>query len=437
MELRSTIWVAVTAAVAALATLVVALLPGGRIAEAPELHLLLETSAGLIALVAAVFSIGRYRQRRMRSDLALAVALSLLGFSHFVYSAIATALGQGDPGAQAAMAGVLTQLAAGALYLASAVVPDRPVSRRLERRAITIALGALLAVALAAAVFTPSGPAQPAGGVVQPIGVLVFAFCAVRFSQRAEAEHDPFLHWLAISSVLAAGARLNFTLEPTIYSSAVGPGDAFRLLAHAALVLAGLRELQGYWSGLAAAAATVERRRLAHDLHDGLAQELSLIQRHATTPAVREAADRALGDARRALEALRDDADVPFATRLAQAVRATGSRLNVTVDVTVTAVPQLAPEDRDALVRIACEAVANAARHGRARRVEVVLTGADQLVLTISDDGCGSPEELWPPRAQTGRFGLSGMDERATALGGRMSLRGRLGGGTTVEVTLP
>lgn len=84
------------------------------------------------------------------------------------------------------------------------------------------------------------------------------------------------------------------------------------------------------------------------------------------------------------------------------------------------------------LLRIIQEAVANAVRHGRASRVEIILstsTDGEGLIVVV-DDGYGLGD------APTG-IGMVGMQERAVILGGKFSAVARLGSGTRVEVRIP
>ena len=85
-----------------------------------------------------------------------------------------------------------------------------------------------------------------------------------------------------------------------------------------------------------------------------------------------------------------------------------------------------------ACYRIAAEALANAAKHARARRVSVGLRAEDGVLrLTIADDGVGLPAV---PRARG--LGLTSMRQRAEEIGGRCAIESD-GDGTQVSVALP
>jgi two-component system nitrate/nitrite sensor histidine kinase NarX len=90
---------------------------------------------------------------------------------------------------------------------------------------------------------------------------------------------------------------------------------------------------------------------------------------------------------------------------------------------------------REHVVRIAREAIANAAAHGGASRIEVAFDRRrSALRLCVSDDGCGIREGV--PQSTHG-FGLPMMRARARALGGRLTARRAPNGGTEVELLVP
>jgi signal transduction histidine kinase len=275
---------------------------------------------------------------------------------------------------------------------------------------------------------------------VQLGAMVAYAAATVGFVRLAERLGDGFTQSLAVAAVTAAFARLNYFLYPSVYSEWVYVGDAFRLLFYLLILLAVFRELGRYWQRLAQAAVGEERRRIARDLHDGVAQELALLVRKgrrlaASDGAVGEeiaaAAERALVESRRALEALTLPPEVGLEEAVASAVRAAAERNGggVVLELETATVPALA---HDAFVRIASEAVTNAARHARAANVRVRLSNGDGVRLEIEDDGVGF-NAAWPSAG----FGLVGMRERAESVGARFRCVSRPGAGTLVEVVLP
>jgi ligand-binding sensor domain-containing protein/signal transduction histidine kinase len=98
---------------------------------------------------------------------------------------------------------------------------------------------------------------------------------------------------------------------------------------------------------------------------------------------------------------------------------------------------RLHPLMRDEVYRIGREALLNAFRHARAKKIEIELTYSHRaLQVVVRDDGCGiEPEVLESGR--DGHWGLSGMRERAERIGARLRLWSRAMGGTEVELTVP
>jgi signal transduction histidine kinase len=95
----------------------------------------------------------------------------------------------------------------------------------------------------------------------------------------------------------------------------------------------------------------------------------------------------------------------------------------------------VSPDCDTALFRIFQETLTNVARHAQATQVHARLgIEAGELVLEIKDNGRGITEE---EQRHTRSFGLLGMKERATMLGGEFSIRGAPGKGTTVQVKIP
>jgi signal transduction histidine kinase len=192
----------------------------------------------------------------------------------------------------------------------------------------------------------------------------------------------------------------------------------------------------------AEAAIASERRRLARELHDGVAQELAFIRRRAGRLAelpegrdILSAADRALADSRRAIEALVPPAHEPLGVALERHGARLAAECDVEVQVNVRVQTQVAPAVRAELFRIVAEAVRNAAHHGGARHVSVEL-GGSPLHVRVIDDGCGFCDGAGSGLGVAG-LGLIAMRERAEQVGGRLDVESVRGAGTLVQVVLP
>lgn len=187
-----------------------------------------------------------------------------------------------------------------------------------------------------------------------------------------------------------------------------------------------------------------ERRRLRHDLHDGLGPalagltlKLQAASRSGDTALVREARDdaaEAVGEIRRVVEGLRpatlDEVGLLGAVEQ-QALRLSGT---MRVSVHHAALPARIPAAVEvAAYRIVAEALANAARHANASSCTVQLAEAPagSLCITVSDNGTG-----WPQDAPDGT-GWESMSERAAEIGGSCTRRDIETGGTCICATLP
>jgi signal transduction histidine kinase len=239
---------------------------------------------------------------------------------------------------------------------------------------------------------------------------------------------------------------LDFALSTAVGDSWSSAGTVLRIALYAALVAAAGTEIGGYWRRVADLAVLEERRRMARDLHDGVAQELAFaatqaraladISEHPTRARlVAAAAERALDESRRAIAALTRPLDEPLEVTLAQCAEEVCGRFETGLVLDVQPGVQAAPEMREALLRIVREAVSNAARHSAATEVRVRLRQEDGLALRVEDDGQGF--DTTDLGHLSGRFGLVSMRERAEAVGGTFAIVSRLQGGTSIEVTLP
>ena len=198
-----------------------------------------------------------------------------------------------------------------------------------------------------------------------------------------------------------------------------------------------------------------ERQRIAQDLHDTLEQELVGVNMllddtarrmnggasPATQPLdlARRLLRRAREDSRSTIRELRSVAlekrGLPAAIEELLRPLATAAGAEFMVAVNGTPV-RLAGTLETSLLRLTQEAVANAAKHSGAKRIEVKLDYDEESIrLSVRDDGCG-----FDPLATTvlaGHFGMSGMRERAEKIAGRLSINSAPGKGTEIEVHVP
>jgi signal transduction histidine kinase len=274
--------------------------------------------------------------------------------------------------------------------------------------------------------------------------VVLYGIAACGFSQHSQRLCDEFFGWLAIAALLAAFSHLNYFLRPSPYFQGVYVGDLFRLCSYAIILLGLMREIWSYWQKLSEVAVMDERQRIACDLHDGLAQELAYLvrnldsldggsreERAGTIARLREAIERAQLESRRAINVLAAPGAEPTEVTLAEAATAVADRFHLGLKIDLAPDVKLATAREDALVRIACEAVANAGRHSGAGQVSLQLErDGSRLRLRVSDQGCG-----FDTRVVSG-FGLVSMRERARSVGGELRISSVLGGGSVVEAAL-
>lgn len=193
-----------------------------------------------------------------------------------------------------------------------------------------------------------------------------------------------------------------------------------------------------------------ERERLAREIHDTIAQDLTglvlLTQRARRELADGDvvAVDEQLGmledSARTALAETRSlvaaTAPVGLATGgIGDALERLGARFEretgLDVTVSATGLPALDRDTEVVLLRCSQEALANVRKHASAGAASIVVTAEDGLVtLTVTDNGSG-----FDPAAGTEGFGLAGMRERLALVGGALCVDSG-SSGTTLTITL-
>ena len=195
-------------------------------------------------------------------------------------------------------------------------------------------------------------------------------------------------------------------------------------------------------------------RRFSHELHDELGQALTAVKanlaalRTQNEPArvddCMKLVDQAIGDVREMSQLLRptmlDDFGLDAALRsLTESFsQRTGIALNYQSNL---ADQRLADGAETSLFRIAQEALTNVARHSQATEVHVDLDRRDnQVSLRIRDNGKGmetAKRKANKHSLNSGGLGLAGMETRAQACGGRLSVESAPGQGMKIEVTCP
>jgi signal transduction histidine kinase len=198
-----------------------------------------------------------------------------------------------------------------------------------------------------------------------------------------------------------------------------------------------------------------ERRRMAREIHDTIAQGLTGIvtqlqaaeraadqspadpagwRRHVT--AATRLARESLTEARRSVDALRPE---PLeGCRLSEALTSVTERwsaLNgIAAQVTTTGTARpVDPEVEFVLLRAGQEALANVARHAHATRIGLTISYMEsEVALDVRDDGVGFD----PATADSG-FGLVAMRQRITALSGTLQVESEPGGGTAISACVP
>lgn len=201
-----------------------------------------------------------------------------------------------------------------------------------------------------------------------------------------------------------------------------------------------------------------ERKRIAQELHDGLAQELTGVvlslegaQRafernpqilgQQLAKATRDAR-ATLADVRQYMGALRHSTSggLGLPTTVARLIDDLRRQSGLSVDMQeVGSERELTPDLQRAVIRIVGEALRNVAQHAKAQTATVTLSyGTDSVTVTIADDGAGFDAPTVTESAESnGHFGLVGMRERAEAVGGTVTIQSAEGTGAMITATIP
>jgi signal transduction histidine kinase len=201
-------------------------------------------------------------------------------------------------------------------------------------------------------------------------------------------------------------------------------------------------------------AALEERQRLARELHDSVSQALygiglgsrtarTLLDREDSPERVAEwleyvlsLAEAGLTEMRALIFELRPESleTEGLIAALKQQAAALEARHEIPVRAALGEEPDLPLETKEALYRIAQEALHNTVKHARATSADLKLEcDAWGIALHVSDDGAGFD----PEGDFSGHLGLKSMRERAARLGGTLRVESTLGEGTSIRVQIP
>ena len=199
----------------------------------------------------------------------------------------------------------------------------------------------------------------------------------------------------------------------------------------------------------------MERERIARELHDTLLQGFQgLVLRfqavmkqlppaspaYSTMERALDRADEVLIEGRQRVRNLR--ADASSQRDLSERLTSCGAELardwTVPFSLEIVGTPrELDPIVSDEVYGVAREGLTNAFRHSHASRIEAEITyDRSRFRLRVRDDGSGMDRELLNG-GRPGRWGLSGMRERAQAIGGQLSIWSNTGAGTEIELSVP
>jgi signal transduction histidine kinase len=266
--------------------------------------------------------------------------------------------------------------------------------------------------------------------------------------------HPPMRTLLAVPILCRSPFRGNLYLAEKAEGAEFTPEDENSLLRFATTAALAIDNAHLH-QRLSHLAVTEERLRIAHEMHDGLAQVLAYVNTKAQ--AVKEhlragrsedatkhldqlagAAREVYSDIRESIIGLRSAA-VPeraIGEALTDYVNTWRNQTGIDCGLRVEGAPRLSPNAQLQVLRIVQEALANVRKHSHARNADIVLeqTGAT-LRISVSDDGAGfNPSELG--RSEFPRFGLATMRERAESIGGTFQLDSTPGAGTRVTLEL-
>ena len=456
----------------------------------PPGDLVVDTVSTMVALVACVLALVRYRDHSGPVALFQAAGFLPLVIAGgatilIVVTGLKTSAGT-DPsglGQAAVYLSTTAQIMAAGLLLIGARASQRGTSVG-HPGAIVAGAAAVMAILLALVLVGGGGlPALTSAGVssadtaAEPsttsFGMALDALAAVLFFGGAAMSRMAYRRdgwrknaYMSVALLVAGFAQVAGAIDLGWHAGLVSTSDLLRLafvvIALGSIVaeMAGLihrvhrarSEDARLWQAQDTQRALEERARLARELHDGLSQELWVaklkvgrlaalpdlgLEARALTVELDQAIGAGLTEAQQAVAALRLSADSSgtLCDLLSRTVHEFSDRFGLHVEFQCGQdLPPVSPRAQAETLRVAQEALTNVWRHADATVVRVAAHADDsRLVLTIDDNGCGFDLA----EASLSSYGITAMRERAALIGAELQIDSRPQDGTRVSLRLP
>jgi len=276
------------------------------------------------------------------------------------------------------------------------------------------------------------------------------------FSPAARPTLERMMKTLSVGETLtveSTGLRRDGTVFPVRISATGGPGHDLKRAILAIEDITAEKERRSEEEAI-----VEERRRIAREIHDGLAQDLAGLRfevrlwhklvdedparMHAELDNLQELLSQNIREVRRSIFALRPVAldELGFYPALHQFISEFGEQNQLHVDLRIAVPPERLPAFLEpVLFRIVQESLHNIGKHAQASMVwiELGLESPDAVTLTVRDDGLGFDLAILDPIVQRGHLGLKQMQERVENLRGAFELHSQPGSGTEIHVVLP
>lgn len=457
----------------------VVLLPNVPVAwPSPRFAVAIATTAAAVGLALLQLGLMRYGAFGNLLDLCIGLAFGILALSNLVVRVAAPVLREEPAQVETSLYLLLAARTCAAglfllgLWQAGRVLPPYARTRyALRVGGLTVAILALASTAIVGAghglpasmdaparqvlesgrpvvdMLTGQAPGVMLASVAITLLLLIATFGYVRLARQL---NDPHVGSVALALTLQCFGQAHALLFPPIAIDYVSSGDMFRLGAYLLLLFSLVGRLGGE---IAERASREERFHLSRELHDGLAQQLSLLnlrlhgaadpdrpveRRRRDLDAAQRLVEVALLEARQAITSLRTGAVTweEFSRTIASFAGEFAQNHEVDVQVTTGGeAPPLKAAVQVECLRILNEACSNAVRHGGASRIELQLTAhSGELAMHIRDNGGGfDPARV---RLNAG-VGLSSFRERLERYGGTLRIDSAPGEGATVHVLIP